>query len=66
VIWIYRVLVGIPEEKRPLGRHSHRWDDNIKMDLKKIGCRGMEWIDVAQDTDRWRALVNDVIKLRVP
>jgi len=66
VIWIYRVLVGIPEEKRPFGRHSHRWDDNIKMDLKKIGCRGMEWIDVAQDTDRWRALVNDVIKLRVP
>ena len=58
--------MGKPEEKRPLGRPSHRWEDNIKMDLQKIGCRGMELIDVAQDRDRCRALVNAVMKLRVP
>jgi hypothetical protein len=66
VIWIYRVLVGKPEGKRPLGRPGRRWEDNIKMDLQEVGCRDMEWIDVALDRDRWRALVNAVIKLRVP
>jgi hypothetical protein len=54
---IYRVLVEKPEEKRLLGRPSHRWEDNIKMDLKEVGCGGMDWIEPAQDRDRWRALV---------
>jgi hypothetical protein len=62
----YRVLVGKPEVKRPLGRLRHRWEDTIKMDLQKVGMRGMDWIDLAQDRDRWRALVNAVINLRVP
>jgi transposase len=56
---VYRILVGNPEGKRPLGRPRHRWVDNIKMD-------GMEWIDLAQDGDQWRALVNTVMNLRVP
>jgi hypothetical protein len=51
-IGVYRVLVGIPEEKRPLGRPSRRWDDNIKIDLQEVGCEGMDWIDLAQDWDR--------------
>jgi len=63
---VYRVLVGKPEGKRPLGRHRHRWEDNIKMDLQEEGCRGMYWIELAQDRDRWRALVNAVMNLRVP
>jgi hypothetical protein len=54
-----------PEEKRPIGRPRHRWEDNIKMDFQKVGCRGMDWIDVAQDRDWWRALVEAVITLRV-
>ena len=54
-----------PEGKRSLRRPRHRWEDNIKMDLQKVGCGGMDWIDVAQDTDRWRALVNAVMNLRV-
>jgi hypothetical protein len=54
-----------PEGKRPLGRHRRRWEDNIKMDLQEVGCGCMEWIEVAQDRDRWRALVNVVMKLRV-
>jgi hypothetical protein len=62
----YRVLVGKPEGKRPLGRPRRRWVDNIKMNLREIGGNGMDWIDVAQDRDRWRALVNTVMKLRVP
>jgi hypothetical protein len=63
---VYRVLVGKPEEKRPLGRPRRRWEDNIKMDLQEVGCGGMDWIDLAQDGDRWRALVNAVMNLRVP
>jgi len=63
---VYRVLVGKPEGKRPLGRPRHRWGDNIKMDLQEMGCEGMDWIDVAQDRDKWQALVNAVINLQVP
>jgi hypothetical protein len=63
---MYRgVLVGKPEVKRPLGRPRRRWEDNIKMDLQEVG-RGMDWIDLAQDRDRWRALVSTVMNLRVP
>jgi len=51
---IYRVFVGKPEQKRPLGRPRHRWEDNIKMDLQKAGCEAKDWIDVAQDRDRWQ------------
>jgi hypothetical protein len=63
---IYRDLVGKPEGKRPLGRTRHRWEDNIKMDLQEVGCRGTGWIDLTQDRDSWRALVNEVMNLRVP
>jgi len=63
---LYRVLVGKPEEKRPLGRPRRRWEDNIKMDLQEVGCGGMDWIDLAQDKDMWRALVNAVMNLQVP
>jgi hypothetical protein len=62
----YRVLVGKPEEKRQVGRSRRKWVDNIKMDLREIGCDGMDWIDVAQDRDQWRALVNTAMNLRVP
>jgi len=62
----YRVLVGKPEGKRPLGRPRRRWDDNIKMDLLEVGYGGMAWIDLAQERDRWRALVNAVMNLWVP
>jgi hypothetical protein len=62
---VYRVLVGKPEGKRPLGRPRRRWEDNIKMDLQEVGCEGMKWIDLAQDRDRWRVLVNAVMNLRV-
>jgi hypothetical protein len=57
---VYRVLVGKPEGKRPLGRPRLRWGDNIKMDLEEVGCGLMEWIELAQDRNRWRALVNAV------
>jgi hypothetical protein len=59
-------LEGKPEGKRPLGRSGHRWVDNIKMDLREIGWGGMDWIDLAQDRDQWRALVNTVMNLLVP
>jgi len=63
---VYRVLVGKPEGKRPLGRSRHRWEDNVKMDLQEVGCGGTDWIELAQDRDRWRALVNVVTNLWVP
>jgi len=62
---VYRVLVGNPKGKRPLWRPRRRWEDNIKMDLQEVGCGSMDWIDVAQDRDRWRALLNVVMILRV-
>ena len=63
---VYRVLVGKPEEKRPLGRRRRRWEDNIKMDLQEVECRGLDWIELAEDRDRWWALVIAVMNLRVP
>ena len=63
---VYRVLVGKPEGKRPLGRPRHRWMDNIRMDLREVGCGYMDWIGRAQDRDRWRKLVSAVMNLRVP
>jgi hypothetical protein len=60
------ILVRKPEGKRPLGRPRRRWVDNIKMDLREVGWDGMDWIDLAQDRDQWRALVNAVMNLRVP
>jgi hypothetical protein len=62
----YRVLVGRPERKKPLGRPRRRWKDNIKMSLQEVGCWGMDWIELARDWERWRALENAVMKLRVP
>jgi len=63
---LYRVLVGKPEGKRPLGRPRCRWEDNIEMDLQEVVCAGMEWIALVQNLNRWRALANAVMKLRVP
>jgi hypothetical protein len=62
----YRILVGKPEGKRPLRRPRSRWMDNIKMDHREIGWDGMDWVDLAQDRDQWRALVNMVMNLQVP
>jgi hypothetical protein len=62
----YRILVGEPEGKRPLGIRRRRWVDNIKMDLREIGWDGGDWIDLAQDRNQWRVLVNTVTKLRGP
>jgi hypothetical protein len=62
----YRALVGKPEGRRPLGRPRRRWEDNIRMDLREVGWGGMDWINLAQDRDWWRALVNAVMNLRVP
>jgi hypothetical protein len=62
---VYRVLVGKPEGKRPLGRPRRRWEDNIKMDLQEVECGGMDWIGLAQDRDRWRALADAVKNRRV-
>jgi len=63
---IYRVLVGKTEGKRPLWRRRHKWEDNIKMDIQEVGCWGMNCIELSQDRDRWRALVNAVMNLWVP
>ena len=63
---VYRVLVGKPEGRRPLGRPRHRWEDNIRMDLRKVGCGCVDWMELAQDRDRWRALLSAVMNLRVP
>jgi hypothetical protein len=63
---VHRVLVGKPEGKRPLGRPRHRWEDNIKMDLHEVGAGHGDWMELAQDRDRWRALVGMVRDFRVP
>jgi hypothetical protein len=63
---VYRILVGNPERKRPLGRSRHGWEDNITMDLQEVACGSMDRIEPAQDRDRWRAFVNVVMNLRVP
>jgi hypothetical protein len=62
----YRVLVGKPEGRRPLGRPRRRWKDNIKTDLREVGCGYVDWIGLAQDRDGWRRLVSAVMNLRVP
>jgi hypothetical protein len=62
----YRILVGKPEGKRPLGRPRRSWVDNIKTDLREIRWDGVDWIDMGQDRNQWRALVNTVLNLRVP
>jgi hypothetical protein len=64
-IKVYKVLMGKPEGKRPLGRPRRRWEDGIRMDLREIGWGSVDWIQLAQDKDRWRALVNTVMNLRV-
>jgi hypothetical protein len=63
-IGVYRVRWG-NEGKRPLGRPRRRWEDNVRMDIQEVGCGGMDWIGLAQDRDRWRAIVNAVMNLRV-
>jgi len=63
---VNRVLVVKPEGRRPLGRPRSRWEDNIKMNIQEVGCGGMDWIELAQGRDRWRALVNAVMNLLVP
>jgi hypothetical protein len=62
----YTILMGKPERQRLLGRPRRGWDNNIKMDLQEVGCVGMDWIELPQDRDRWRALVSAVMNLRVP
>jgi hypothetical protein len=62
---VYKVLVGKPEGKRPLGRPRRSWEDGVRMDLRQIGLGGADWIQVAQDRDRWRAVVSAVMNLRV-
>jgi hypothetical protein len=63
---VYRILVGKPEGKGPLGIPRYRWEDNIKINLQKVGCGGMDGIELVQDSDRWRSLVNAVMNLRFP
>ena len=65
-IGVYRVLVGKTEGKRPLGRPRCRWEDNIKLDIQEVGCGDMDWIELSQDRDSWRTLLNAVMNLRVP
>ena len=60
------MLVWKPEGKRPLGRPRRKWEDNITMNLQEVGCWGMDWIELAEDRDRWRTLVNGVMNLRIP
>jgi hypothetical protein len=64
-IGVYRIFVGRPERKRPLGRPRRRWEDNIKLELREIGIDGANWIQLAQDMFRWRAFVNTVVNLQV-
>ena len=66
IMSVYRVWVGKPEGKKTLGRPRRRWENNIKMNLQEVGCEGMDWIELAQDTDRWLVLVNAVMNHRVP
>jgi hypothetical protein len=61
-----RVLVGKPEERRPLKRPRRRWEDNIRMELREVGCGCVDWMELPQDRDRWRAFVSEVMNLRVP
>jgi len=63
---VYRILVGKPEGKRPIGRPRRRWEDNIKMGLQEVGCEGTEWIELAQGRGMWRALVKAVMNIPVP
>ena len=63
---LYRILVGKPEGKRPLGRPRRKWEDKIKKDLQEVGCRFVDWIELAEDRDSWRSLVIAVVNLRVP
>jgi hypothetical protein len=63
---VYRVLMGKPEGKRPLGRPRCKWEENIKVDLQEVGCGCMDWIGLAQDRDGWRAIVNTVMNFKVP
>jgi len=63
---LYRVLVRKPEGKRPLGRPGRGWEDNIKMDLQEVGCGIMDWVELAQNRERWQAFVNTVMNLRIP
>jgi len=63
---LYRVLVGKPDGKRPLGRPRRRWEDNIKIDIQEIGCGGMDWVELDYDRDRWWVLVTEVMNIWVP
>jgi hypothetical protein len=63
---VYRVLIGRPEGKRPLGRSRHRWENTIKLDLRERGINGVNWMQLAQDRVKWRACVNTVMNLRIP
>jgi hypothetical protein len=66
MIYLYKISVGRIEGKRPLGRSRRRWEDNIRMDLREIGWKGVDWVHLTSDGDQWRAFVNTVMNLRVP